>query len=209
MEQTGLFEEPYEEQYKVIPIPIEDGCLQLWHPFFEEDFAKEYFDRLQKELNWQQDYLKIAGKEIAIPRLQAWYGDADSSYSYSGLSMQPQPWNDLLKQIKAYIEETVGHPFNSVLANQYRNGQDSVAWHQDNEPELGQNPVIASLSLGDTRTFQLKHKRKKDKRMQLDLPHNSLLVMSGTLQHHWYHQVPKTTRTVSPRINLTFRLIRQ
>ncbi len=199
----SLFEEqPYKKS-----ISIADGELSLWHPLFSSTESHELFSRLTKSLNWQQDQVSMHGKLIPIPRLQSWYGDQESTYSYSGITLPPQAWTEELLQIKQQIETLTQQRFNSVLANYYRDGSDSVSWHRDNEPELGNDPVIASVSLGETRQFQLRHKSRKYETIKLNLPHNSLLLMAGSLQHHWYHQVPKTKKVVGPRINLTFRLI--
>ncbi len=148
------------------------------------------------------------GKAIAQPRLTAWYGDEGAIYTYSNLTNRPLEWTPELLVIKARAEKTAQMNFNSVLLNYYRNGQDSMGWHQDNEPELGEQPVIASVNFGATRRFQLRHKKRKDlDTFSIDLEHGSLLVMRGTTQEFWKHQVPKTTQSVGARINLTFRLI--
>ena len=144
------------------------------------------------------------------PRLNAWYGDPGCRYGYSGTRFEPLPWTETLTDIKERLTATLGVAFNSMLANRYRDGRDSVAWHSDDEPELGRNPVIASVSLGATRRFTLKHKSRRDIRpLAVDLTHGSLLVMSGPTQHQWLHQIAKTTRIVGERINLTFRYIYQ
>ncbi len=161
---------------------------------------------LLKEIKWQQDQLTLYGKSVNIPRLQAWYGEPQYTYTYSGLALSPQPLTPCLSALKAKVEHFTGITFNSLLANLYRDGNDSVSWHSDDEPELGDCPVIASLSFGETRNFQLKHKIKGDK-LNIDLTAGSLLLMSGTTQHFWSHCVPKTKRVKSPRINLTFRQI--
>ena len=202
-QEVSLFDTPPIKS----DIPIEDGALCLWHPLLPSHEAETLYAQLTKTLNWKQDEMIIAGKRIAIPRLQAWYGDAESQYGYSGIALQPLSWTEELLAIKQTIETITQHRFNSVLVNHYRDGQDSVSWHQDNEPELGPNPIIASLSLGETRQFQLRHITKKYPTIKLDLPHNALLLMSGTTQQNWHHQVPKTKKAVGPRINLTFRLI--
>ena len=189
-------------------IPIEDGALSLWQPLLPSYEAESLFTQLTKTLNWKQDDMTIAGKRIPIPRLQAWYGDAGSHYGYSGITLPPLSWTEELLHIKQTIESITQRRFNSVLANYYRNGQDSVSWHQDNEPELGHNPVIASLSLGATRQFQLRHISGRHPTIKLNLPHNALLLMSGNTQQNWSHQIPKTKKAVGPRINLTFRLIK-
>jgi alkylated DNA repair dioxygenase AlkB len=146
------------------------------------------------------------GRRVLIPRLTAWHGAA--GYVYSGIEMTPAPWNEPLLEIKAVAEAWAGQAFNSVLLNLYRDGRDSVSWHADNEPGLGRDPVIASVSLGAMRRFQMKH-RRREARVALDLRSGSCLVMAGATQHHWLHQVPKTSRPVGPRINLTFRAMRQ
>jgi len=198
----------FEEQAIKRTIHIEDGELNLWHPLFSQEKAQALFSIMEDSLKWRQDEITIRGKCIPVPRLQAWYGGSESHYAYSGISLQPLAWTSELREIKQTIESLTGHHFNSVLANYYRDGNDSVSWHQDNEPELGLDPVIASLSLGETRQFQLRHTSHKHETIKLNLPHNSLLVMAGALQRQWYHQVPKTKKAVEPRINLTFRLIK-
>ncbi len=208
--EASLFDSPVENDNQVekTDLNIADGELYLWHPLLSPTHANDTFSKLANTLAWQQDSMAIAGKTVPIPRLQAWYGDAESHYGYSGLSLQPRPWTEELRQIKQTIETLTGHQFNSVLANYYRDGNDSVSWHQDNEPELGDSPVIASVSLGGTRQFQLRHHAREYETQKLNLPHNSLLLMAGDLQRNWYHQIPKTKKAVSPRINLTFRLIK-
>ncbi len=170
--------------------------------------ADQWFLKLREQVAWRQDNLSIAGRSIPIPRLQAWYGDAQASYCYSGLMMQPLPWTQLLLEIKKKVEELSGESFNAVLLNLYRDGRDSVGWHADNEPELGINPAIASLSLGATRAFRLQHRKNKPLNYKIELDHASLLVMRGATQHCWRHQLPKTARPVGERINLTFRLVK-
>ena len=151
---------------------------------------------------WRQEVATVMGRRMPIPRLTAWHGA--SGYVYSGIEMAPAPWNQPLLEIKAVAEACAGCAFNSVLLNLYRDGRDSVSWHADNEPGLGRDPVIASVSLGATRRFQMKHRRRQA-RVAIDLPSGSCLVMAGATQHHWLHQVPKTSRPLGPRINLTFR----
>jgi alkylated DNA repair dioxygenase AlkB len=127
---------------------------------------------------------------------------------YSGITVEPKPWTDPLKQIKERVEEVAEVNFNSVLLNHYRNERDSVSWHSDDEPELGKNPVIGSVSFGDVRDFQLRHKTNKSMKINEKLPHGSYLEMAGSTQHHWEHQIPKRSRKIGPRINLTFRIIK-
>jgi alkylated DNA repair dioxygenase AlkB len=145
---------------------------------------------------------------IDQPRLTAFYGDVQKPYSYSGIVMTPVEWNEELLFIKEKIETAINIHFTSVLLNFYRDGKDSMGWHADDEKELGENPVIASVSFGETRVFQMKHRKRKDvTKRNIPLTNGSLLLMQGTTQHFWLHQIPKTTKQLSPRINLTFRVI--
>ncbi len=173
--------------------------------FLTPDQADYAFSVLRQELSWGQEEIQMFGKKVLQPRLQAWHGD--KSYAYSGLVMDPRPWSPMLSKLKESCELAAQHTFNSVLANLYRDGKDSMGWHQDNESELGINPVIASLSLGETRRFLLRHITTKQK-YELELNHGALLVMAGETQHYWHHSVPKTARPRGERINLTFRDIR-
>jgi alkylated DNA repair dioxygenase AlkB len=179
-----------------------DGTLRLHEDALTEADASRLFEQLMAVTEWRHEIATVMGRRVPIPRLTAWHGAA--GYVYSGIRMTPAPWNPPLLEIKAVVEACAGQAFNSVLLNLYRDGRDSVSWHADNEPGLGRNPVIASVSLGGVRRFQMKH-RARDERLALDLPSGSCLVMAGATQHHWLHQVPKTGRPVGPRINLTFR----
>lgn len=183
---------------------IPDGRL-FWLPhFILQAEADNYFQRLSEELNWRQETIRMFGRDVLQPRLQAWCGDA--VYTYSGLTMKPQSWTPTLLAIKAACEKVSEVRFNSVLANLYRDGQDYMGWHRDNEPELGVQPVIASVSLGESRRFILKHMETKQK-LEFNLESGSLLVMAGNTQQCWVHSVPKTRKPKAGRINLTFRLI--
>jgi alkylated DNA repair dioxygenase AlkB len=165
-------------------------------------------ERLISEVPWRTETVSIWGKRLIQPRLIAWYGDAQCSYAYSGIELHPLPWTAILLDIKARIEGAVDSAFNSVLLNYYRNNHDSMGFHSDDEPELGDRPVIASLSLGEERTFVLKHKTLKALRpVRLRLASGSLLLMRGDTQRHWTHGIPKETRPCGPRVNLTFRRI--
>ena len=179
-----------------------DGIVRLHEDALAEADAARLFEQLMALTEWRHEIATVMGRRVPIPRLTAWHGAA--GYVYSGIRMTPAPWNPPLLEIKAVAEACAGQAFNSVLLNLYRDGRDSVSWHSDNEPGLGRNPVIASVSLGATRRFQMKH-RERDERLALDLPAGSCLVMARATQHHWLHQVPKTSRPVCPRINLTFR----
>ena len=192
-------------------IELEHGRLDLYHQFLNPEAAECLFQQLQADLQWQQASIRLHGKDIPIPRLQAWHGDPDTAYGYSGIALNPLPWSPELQALREELNARFGQEFrthfNSVLCNLYRDGQDSVSWHADSESALGANPVIASISLGAVRRFQLKPRRGRHEALSLDLPHNSVLIMSDALQHHWIHQVPKTRLPVGPRINLTFRRI--
>jgi len=176
-----------------------------YYPNFFDEFDSHYFyTKLLKDIKWETKTLNFSGREVQIPRLTAWYGDAP--YTYSGLRLEPNAWTPTLLSLKSAVEERVVHPFNSVLLNLYRDGQDFVSWHSDDEKELGRNPVIASISFGATRDFKLKHKYL-DYKESISLTSGSLLVMRGETQHYWQHSILKTSRKVEPRINLTFRTI--
>lgn len=162
---------------------------------------------LTANIAWKQENIEFFGKPVAMPRLTAWYGDEGKSYTYSGLTSHPLPWTPALLTIKSRIETAAETVFNSVLLNLYRDGRDSMGWHSDDEPELGTNPVIASVTFGAARQFQFKHKTNPDLRTAVELTHGSLLIMRGTTQHYWKHQVPKTKQPLTTRINLTFRVI--
>jgi alkylated DNA repair dioxygenase AlkB len=175
--------------------------------------ARAEADRILAELlaglAWEQKEIRIFGSAVPSPRLSAWYGDPGARYTYSGLSLEPLPWVEPLLAVKRRIETATGCAFNSVLANLYRDGADSVGWHSDDERDLGPSPVIASLTLGAERRFLLRPKRaaKGRKPVGLELRHGSLLLMRGGLQRAWKHSVPKTRRAVGPRVNLTYRRI--
>jgi alkylated DNA repair dioxygenase AlkB len=166
------------------------------------------FEQLQRDIAWREESIRLFGKSYLQPRLLAWYGDSDASYRYSGIRHEPLPWLPLLAQLRERVETLSGARFNSVLANLYRNERDSMGLHADDEPELGAQPTIASLSLGEERIFRLKHRNRKDlPPLRLPLGSGSLLVMKGETQQHWKHEIPKQTRPCGARINLTFRLV--
>lgn len=190
---------------------LPDGELLLIRNWLAPDIASDSFHRLQEETAWEQSTIFIAGRPVKIPRLNAWYGEPDAHYRYSGRTFAPLPWTPLLRELRDGIQQTYNDTqpqqavhFNSALLNLYRDGADSVAWHADDEPELGPSPQIASLSLGASRRFLLKPRKGGD-RLELTLEHGSLLFMLGDLQRFWLHAVPKTRREVGPRISLTFR----
>jgi alkylated DNA repair dioxygenase AlkB len=183
-----------------------DGYAILIQHFLPAEVADSHCRRLLHEVQWREEHYTIYGKRVTAPRLVAWYGDPQATYNYSGISHIPLPWSPLLTDLKSQIEQVSNHTFNSVLCNLYRTGQDSMGWHADKEPELGNNPYIASLSLGEARVFKLRHNKTKQI-IEMVLESGSLLLMGGELQHHWRHSVPKTTKVNQPRINLTFRKI--
>lgn len=190
-------------------IPVPDGSLALDTDFLNPSDADQLYQQLSEQLPWRQDSIHLFGRWVKIPRLQVFQGDPGILYRYSGLTLETDDWHPTIDRIRQQIETASGHQFNSVLVNLYRDGQDSMGWHSDDEPELGQNPVIASLTLGQPRRFLLRHKSKKPiPQQELLLGHGSLLIMADQLQHHWQHSVPKTRRTMQGRINLTFRLTR-
>ncbi|HAT77012.1 MAG TPA: alpha-ketoglutarate-dependent dioxygenase AlkB [Flavobacterium sp.] len=184
------------------------NALILYYPhFFDKNEADDIFQYLTNEIPWQQDEIRVFGKIHPQPRLTALYGNEDKSYSYSNIKMQPHPWNLLLLKIKSQVENVCETKFTTVLLNLYRDGKDSNGWHADNEKELGINPIIASVSFGTERIFQMKHNTIPNLKQNILLEHGSLLVMKGTTQHFWKHQIPKTSKKINARINLTFRVI--
>jgi alkylated DNA repair dioxygenase AlkB len=184
-----------------------DAEIILYPAFFSESEADRLLVDLRDTTAWRQEGFKLYGKRIAFPRLTAWYGDEGSSYVYSGIKNVPLTWTAAILEVKRAVEPPCGVVFNSVLLNRYRTGQDSVSWHADDEPEFGERPVIASVSFGATRTFQLKHKKHKHLKANIELTHGSLLIMRGGTQANWLHQIPKTAKRVDERLNLTFRAI--
>lgn len=219
MSQESLFNEARREI-----IALDDASDILYIPaWITEERASRVFTRLNTEVDWQQPTISIAGQQHKIPRLQAWYGDSGAVMEYSGQSFTPVAWTALLANMKSGVEREAGQGFNSVLVNLYRDGQDSVSWHADNEKELGKNPVIASVSLGATRIFSLKprsrssdvdfkqtgkgDKQNPSQTIKLPLHSGDLIVMRGETQQRWQHAVLKVKSSVGPRINLTFRQI--
>jgi alkylated DNA repair dioxygenase AlkB len=189
-------------------IDAPDADIEFSPHFYAEEAARSLAAMLIASAELEQQTLKIFGRDVVAPRLSAWYGDPGASYAYSGLRLEPKPWLPALDEIRDRLEQATGHRFNSVLLNFYRDGRDSMGWHSDDEPELGEEPVIASLSFGGTRRFLLRHRTRRELDTLTLLPgHGSLILMAGTTQSCWKHAVPKTTRRVDPRLNLTFRSI--
>jgi alkylated DNA repair dioxygenase AlkB len=177
--------------------------VSTWRDFEKEELLNIEF----KNINWRHDKLNMYGKTVYLPRYSAWYGDSDKPYTYSGLTLQPNPWNKGLLYIKNKIQEIAAVEFNSVLMNWYRDGEDYLGWHTDAEKELGKNPVIGSVNFGETRRFLLRRNDDNAQKIELPLKHGTLLIMSGELQHFWQHSVPKQKKVKHTRFNLTFRVI--
>ena len=169
--------------------------------------AQRWRVALEREIDWSQHRLKMFGREVREPRLSAWYGDPGTAYRYSGQRRDPLAWTPTLAHVRKTVSGAVDHPFNCVLCNLYRDGADAMGWHADDEPELGPQPVIASLSLGGVRRFRLRHRQGRDDSLALDLADGSLLIMSERSQEEWQHCLTRTRKSVAPRINLTFRAI--
>jgi len=183
-----------------------EGEVYLYPSFFNDEESTGFFRALQETIAWKQEPIKIMGREIMQPRLTAWYGEG-RVYRYSGITMAPQPWTEELLAIKNRIEKESGQEFTNVLLNYYRDGNDSMGWHKDNEKELGVNPVIGSVSFGASRSFHFKNQSDKNLKEKVLLTNGSFLLMEGSTQHHWYHSIPKAQKISEGRINLTFRKI--
>lgn len=195
----------FQEEIK-LQLPDSDIC---YYPnFLNSEKADFYFEVLRKNVVWQHDDITIFGKTYAQPRLTALFGTNRKPYSYSNITMQPYEFTPELLEIKNKIEAKTEVVFTTCLLNLYRDGNDSNGWHADNEKELGKNPVIASITLGQERFFHLKHRTRKEAKHKLLLEHGSLLLMKGETQQHWLHQIAKTKKPIGERINLTFRLIK-
>ncbi len=189
-------------------IPVQDGELY----FVQQPVLPLPHDRILAQLiahtPWRAESIQVWGKVHLQPRLSAWYGDDGAHYSYSGIALTPLAWTPLLHSLRQMVEQLTACRFNSVLLNYYRDGQDSMGMHSDDEAELGANPAIASLSFGSPRTFILKHKTRRDlPRLSFSLGNGNLLLMAGTLQQHWLHGIHKQSSNCAPRVNLTFRQI--
>ncbi len=207
----------------IVEINLPQAKLIFIEHFFKKEEADALLSDLTENIHWEQGEIMMFGKKVLEPRLTAWYGDEGKEYTYSGKKQTPLAWMDTLKGIKNKIEtdcEKLTPPqsrevrdvpynpvFNSVLLNYYRNGQDSMGWHSDDEKELGLNPTIASLNLGESRRFLIRNKADKNLKKEILLTHGSLLIMTDEMQHYWQHAVPKEPKKQQPRINLTFRWI--
>lgn len=222
------FEAQYHEDGKGIVINVPHGRLYYAPHYFDQatsdtfldDFlACDGIDHRQQDwhgvadvsalpfttIRWQQDHIRIFGKMYQLPRLSAWYADPDRFYTYSGITLHPNAWTARLNELRDELEVICKCRFNSVYMNWYRCGEDHISWHADDEAELGQNPMIASVNFGESRRFLLRRTHDYSVKLEIPLHHGSILIMAGELQHHWQHSVPKQKKIKSSRINLTFR----
>lgn len=202
MSQLSLFD---ADEYYEFP----EELLEYTNDFLSEQQASELLDQFMTTTPWKQNTQKMYDKTVVTPRLTAWYGDSSKMYHLGNNDFQVNEWSPELVNLKEKIEKFTGYTFNSVLLNLYRDGNDSVAWHRDKESELGNRPVIASVSLGQVRNFDFRKVDDHRKKYSLALEHGSLLIMKGDLQINWEHRIAKSIRKMKPRINLTFRLIRE
>ena len=202
-DQLSLFEPHRREES-----PSKDESeVQFTQRFIDSKEADYLFGSLRELNGWRQDFIRIFGKAQPLPRLHRWFAGSEQPYRWSGIEMNPEPFPDYLREILARLWDRTGIQFNTALGNLYRDSKDSVAWHSDDEPDLGPNPIIASLSLGATRRFLLRRKDNHKEVKVYELTHGSLLLMTGSTQAYWEHTIPKTRHRVGPRINLTFRAI--
>jgi len=198
----------FAAQTEPVRFDLPDADVTLFPSFFGAGESEALLRELLNNTHWRQDFITIYGRRIRLPRLTAWYGDAGRPYTYSGITMRPEQWTPTLLAVKERIEPVSGVTFTSVLLNLYRDGSDSVSWHQDDEPELGEEPMIGSVSLGQTRRFQMRHKQRKDiETVSINLENGSYLLMKGSTQRLWKHQLPKSSAPMGARVNLTFRFI--
>lgn len=188
-------------------LPLRQASLALGARWLARAEADVLLAALLTGIPWQTHRIRLFGREHVVPRLSCWIGDPGASYRYSGTRFEPEPWPSVLLPLRERLGRELGVRFNSVLANLYRDGRDAMGWHSDDETELGKAPVIASVSLGAQRRFVLKHRGDPAGKLAVELGHGSLLVMSGQTQRHYRHALPRTTRPVGPRLNLTFRTI--
>ncbi|MEN5204667.1 alpha-ketoglutarate-dependent dioxygenase AlkB [Stenotrophomonas sp. TWI700] len=179
-----------------------------WHRHWLSHDAADTLQRtLRDDVPWEVHRIRIFGRQVDSPRLSCWMGDPAARYRYSGTEFVPQPWHPALLPLRDQLTAFCGHAFNSVLLNRYRDGDDGMGWHSDNEPELGPAPVIASVSLGAPRRFLLRRRDDHAKKAEVLLDHGDLLVMGGQTQRHYQHSLPKSARPLAERLNLTFRWI--
>lgn len=194
----------FENEDKII---LPNAWVSYYPNFYNQEKSNLLFIKLKTETDWQKHKISLFGKVFDQPRLTALYSDVDNTYSYSNIKLKALKMTPILNEIRNNIKEKTGFYFNSVLLNLYRDKNDSNSWHADNEKELGKNPLIASISLGEERLFKFKHNTNKEESYKIKLNNGSLLIMGGEMQHYWKHQIPKTKVEVGERINLTFRML--
>jgi len=194
----------YSPEENLLPF---NGEVHYYSSFFDKEKSDRFLNQLTSEVAWRHEPIWMFGKKVMQPRLTALYGNPKVPYGYSGIEMETLEWTPFLSVIKENIEREAGVEFTHVLLNHYRDGQDSMGWHRDNEKVLGINPVIGSVSFGISRGFQLRLYADKSNKKTILLEHGSLLLMKGETQHFWEHQVPKSKSVRGARINLTFRRI--
>ena len=195
----------FEQQ--LIPLqlsPDRQSEISFWPNWLGAAEADNLLATAIGQINWRQDTINIAGKSIPIPRLQNWFGDPTTSYTYSRIRLQAVAFPSWMDLLRGRVEQQTGCFFNRTLVNYYRDGRDSVDWHADDEAELGLEPIIASVSLGEDRPFLLRHKVTKE-RLKINLPHGSLMMMGPGIQEHWHHSIAKDRNVVKSRVNFTFR----
>ncbi|MFT6694221.1 MAG: alkylated DNA repair dioxygenase AlkB [Neolewinella sp.] len=192
---------------QIIPLPLGDDRVSeivFWPNWLEHKVADQLLETAIAATPWRKDVINIMGKQIPIPRLQNWFGDPSTSYTYSRIRLQAVAFPQWMEKLRMDVETETGKPFNRALVNYYRDGRDSVDWHADDEASLGFEPLIASVSVGAERIFQLRH-NKTQERVKINLPHGSLLLMGAGVQEHWQHSVAKVKQLDDPRVNFTFR----
>lgn len=190
-----------------VKVDLPDAELRYLPQWAAPGIADRWLRELSQQIPWSQPQITIYGRSVAVPRLVAWYGDAEARYRYSGLLNEPLPWTPLLADIRRQVQQEVRHTLNGVLLNFYRDGQDAMGWHSDDERELGRLPLVVSLNLGAARRFDFRRKGGSRIEHSILLEHGSLLVMSGPTQHYWQHQIARSRKVSEPRLNLTFRQI--
>ncbi|MDG1495365.1 MAG: alpha-ketoglutarate-dependent dioxygenase AlkB [Porticoccaceae bacterium] len=193
--------------HQIIPLPLTDkrqAQISFWPNWLDGGRADALLGQSINHIDWRSDQIRIAGKIIPIPRLQQWFGDPGTSYTYSNIRLPAVAFPDWIEKLREAIEDQSGERFNRALVNYYRDGSDSVDWHADDEAELGFEPLVASLSLGAERVFQLRHNITQE-RLDISLPHGSLLVMGAGIQSYWQHRIGKSKKIQQPRVNFTFR----
>ena len=193
------------DTWRRVALPDADvRLLQL----FDAAAAQRWFERLYAEIPWEQHRIRLFGRDVPVPRLSCWTGDADAVYTYSRVRYEPHAWTPALAELRDQVSVLCAQSYNSALCNLYRDGRDAMGWHSDDEPELGPAPTIASLSFGAPRRFRLRHRREPQTRLALDLEPGSLLLMSGPTQRNYRHDLPRSARVREARINVTLRRIR-